>query len=122
MRVLGGKWSKILPAKIKRTFTRKPRAISIHRHFFAPAEEIPLDQIETIQIVTEQKNKDGAQAAVAGLAGGLVLGGVGALAGVLSAGNSKALTVAIKFKDGRGVLLECKPSEFEAIYSGHFFE
>lgn len=122
MKVLGGNFSKAQPARVKKTFWgRNPRAVSLYKNIFSLAEEIPFNQIEDMQIVNQGGHKDGWQAAAAGLAGGLVLGGVGALAGVLAGGNIKKITVAVHFKDGRGVILECSPDEYSALHSGFHF-
>ena len=116
MRVVAGNWSKLMPARIKRTFMGKPYAIEFQKHFFA-TERVWADEIEDVQIVTENNKKSLTDAAIVGAAGGLVLGGVGVLAGVLAGGNSKEIIVSLKLTDGRRALLECKPKEFEALCS-----
>jgi len=81
---------------------------------------IRMDQIENLEVVTEENKTSVLGKAAWGAAGGLLLGGVGLLAGVLGGGNSKQLLLAVEFKDGRKTLLECTSKEYKEIFATQF--
>lgn len=62
---------------------------------------VPLVDVEEVQIATEDNVKRIGGTVGWGLAGGLVLGPVGLLAGLLAGGRGKDVTFVCKFKDGR---------------------
>ena len=61
--------------------------------------------IESYDIITEDKVKSGSSAILRGMVGVALLGGVGVLAG-LSAKNKGIYTIAIQWKDGKRSLIE----------------
>ncbi len=64
------------------------------------------DSIEEYEVVDEENNTSVVSAAGRGLAGSLLLGGVGLVAGALSAKKKGIHIIAIQFKDGKKSLIE----------------
>lgn len=62
-------------------------------------------EVESYELITEDKVKSGTSAILRGMAGVALLGGVGILAG-LSAKNKGIYTIAIQWKDGKKSLIE----------------
>ena len=62
-------------------------------------------EVESYELITEDKVKSGTSAILRGMVGAAVLGGVGILAG-LSAKNKGIYTIAIQWKDGKRSLIE----------------
>jgi hypothetical protein len=77
-------------------------------------------EIQTLEVATEETIKRMGGAIGWGLAGGLVLGPVGALAGVLAGGRGKSITFICQFRDGRKFLGSCNPNTFTAIQAACF--
>ncbi|MGH9570168.1 MAG: ribosomal protein L7/L12, partial [Candidatus Angelobacter sp.] len=74
----------------------------LHPHKFSSKGKVDLaGQIESIQVITEENKKKIAGAAGWGLAGGLLLGPVGVLAGVLAGGKKQEICFVCVLKDGR---------------------
>lgn len=73
-----------------------------------PTYNITLSQrtIEEYRIVSQKSEKSTSSVVKRGLLGGALLGGVGALAGSLSAKDEGINVVAIKFKDGKKCVIE----------------
>jgi len=67
-------------------------------------ETIPISNLETVEIASEESVKKIGGAIGWGAAGALVLGPVGLLAGLLFGGKKKEVTFVAKFKDGRKLL------------------
>ena len=64
-------------------------------------EAIPASDLESIDIATEESVKKIGGTAGWGVAGAVLLGPVGLLAGILLGGKKKEVTFVAKFKDGR---------------------
>jgi hypothetical protein len=67
-------------------------------------EGVAGDQLEMVDIATEDNVKKLAGSVGWGIAGGVVFGPVGALAGLILGGKKKEVTFVAVFKDGRKVL------------------
>lgn len=67
-------------------------------------ESIGFDQIESCEVATEESARSFLVTAGAGLAGGLLLGPLGLLAGALSFGKRTRVTFIVKLNDGRGFI------------------
>jgi len=83
-------------------------------------EHIGVGMIQAVEVATEENVRKMGGAIGWGLAGGLVLGPVGALAGVLAGGRSKSITFVCQFKGGRKFLGSCNPKTFVAIQAAYF--
>jgi len=81
--------------------------------------EINKDTVDDYEVVDSETKKSAASAVGRGLAGGLLLGPVGLLAG-LSAKNKGIYVVAIQFKDGKKSLLEINDKIYKAIIAKLF--
>ena len=77
-------------------------------------ENIKLNQIETVEIASEDAVKRIGGTVGWGIAGGLVLGPVGLLAGLLAGGKGKNVTFVCQLKDGRKFLATASSK----IYTG----
>jgi len=86
----------------------------------SPYEVVHAAEITSLEIVSQASGKSFGGAAAAGIAGGLLLGGVGAIAGVLAGGNKDAVTFQITLRDGRKVLGSAKPTVFQEIQTAEF--
>jgi len=67
-------------------------------------EKIPLTELETVEIATEESVRKLGGAIGLGVASAILFGPVGLLAGLLLAGKKKKVTFVAKFKDGRKLL------------------
>jgi hypothetical protein len=81
---------------------------------FTKSQEINKDTVESYEVVDEAKRKSAASAVGRGLAGSLLLGPVGLLAG-LSAKSKGTHVVAVEFKDGKKSLLEIDDKIYSAL-------
>ena len=68
------------------------------------SERISVKELETLEIATEENVKKLGGAIGWGIAGGVLFGPVGLLAGALLGGRKKETTFVAKFKDGRKIL------------------
>jgi hypothetical protein len=67
-------------------------------------EKIPLSEVSTVELATEEAVVSLGGAAGWGLAGSVLLGPVGLLAGLVLGGKGKDITFVCVFKDGRKFL------------------
>lgn len=74
--------------------------------------ELSSETIESMEIITE-KNFDAVSGVLRGLAGSLVLGPAGLLAGLSARKGTR--TVVIEFKDGKRSLVELKDKDYQNI-------
>lgn len=81
---------------------------------------VSADQIEALEIATEENLKKMGGAIGWGLVGGIALGGIGAVAGLLAGGRSKEVTFVCKFKDGRKFLGKSDSKTFTNIQAACF--
>lgn len=83
-------------------------------------EKIPLSQLETVEIASEESVKKIGGAIGWGAAGALALGPVGLLAGLLMGGKKKEVTFVAKFKDGRKLLATTDSGTFIKLKAAVF--
>jgi hypothetical protein len=76
--------------------------------------------IETVDIITEENQKNFIGAAGWGLVGSLALGPLGLISGVLAGGNKKQILIACKLKDGSKFIAEVDSTLYKAILSNSF--
>ena len=67
-------------------------------------ERYPADQVESLEVASEEAVKRIGGTAGWGLAGAALLGPVGLLAGLIIGGKGKDVTFIVKFKDGKKAL------------------
>lgn len=83
-------------------------------------ESIPLADIETLELATEENVKKLGGTVGWGAVGGVLLGPVGLLAGLLAGGRKKEATFVAKFKDGRKVLATTDNKSFTKMQAAIF--
>ena len=83
-------------------------------------EKIGVDQIDSLEIASEENVKRLEGTIGWGVAGGLLLGPVGLLAGLLAGGKSKDVTFICKFKDGRKFLATAPAKVYTEIMAARF--
>ena len=81
---------------------------------------MPITSIQSLQVASEESSKGFGGAAVAGLAGGLLLGPAGLVAGAMAGGNKKSVTFELRLQDGRGLLGECDPQTYKLLQAAAF--
>ncbi len=120
MKILGGDWPAGNKADIhKRTYWGKPDAFRLYRGPFAH-DVVALAEIESADIVTQANQTSIAGKMGWGAVGAVALGPLGLLAGVIGGGNRSSTIIAVKFKDGRAVLLEGKSTEMQSVLGAAF--
>lgn len=83
-------------------------------------EYISLDEVEELEVATEESVKRIGGAIGWGVAGSMLLGSSGLLAGLLLGGKSKEIVFVCKFKDGRKLLGKATNSDYERLLAGTF--
>lgn len=83
-------------------------------------EIISVSELETVEIATEENIKKIGGTIGWGIAGALVLGPVGLLAGALLGGKKKEITFIAKFKDGRKLLATADSKTFTKLQAAAF--
>ena len=76
--------------------------------------------VESYEVITEETSKSAASGVVRGAVGAALLGPIGLLAGGLSAKNKGALTIALRFKDGKNSLLEIDDKKYKVLIRNLF--
>ncbi len=76
--------------------------------------------VESYEVITDEHSKSAASGAARGIIGGALLGGVGAIAGAMSAKEKGIYQIAIQFKDGKRSLLEVDDKIYKAIIQACF--
>ena len=71
--------------------------------------------VETYEVLTDEHRKSAASGIARGLVGGFLLGGVGMIAGGLSAKENGTYQVAVQFKDGKKSLLEIDDKIYKSL-------
>lgn len=61
--------------------------------------------IESVQLLSQVSSSSMGTKAAAGIGGAIILGPIGALAGLLGAGHSNEMQVLVSFKDGRSCVI-----------------
>ena len=88
-------------------------------HSFA-GEAIPVTFLETVEIATEESVKKIGGTIGWGVAGAVILGPVGLLAGLLLGGRRKEVAFVAKFKDGRKLLATTDSKTFTKLQATVF--
>ncbi|MGY6274993.1 hypothetical protein [Methylomonas sp. MgM2] len=83
-------------------------------------ETIPITELETVEIATEESVKKLSGTIGWGAAGAVILGPVGLLAGLLLGGKKKEVTFVAKFKDGRKLLASTDSKTFTKLQAAVF--
>lgn len=83
-------------------------------------EAIPVTQLESVEVASEESVKKIGGTIGWGAAGALVLGPVGLLAGLLLGGKKKEVTFVAKFKDGRKLLATTDSGTFTKLQAAVF--
>lgn len=76
--------------------------------------------VESYEVISDEHQKSAVSGAAKGIVGGVLLGGVGMIAGAMSAKEKGVYTVAIQFKDGKKSLLEIDEKLYKAIVQACF--
>ncbi len=122
--VLAGDFPKSPLATVVGSTLRMPRPPSWKMRLgltkWEPFEVVHAAEFAALEVVGQVSGKSFGGAAVAGIAGGLLLGGVGAVAGVLAGGNQDAVTFDLKLRDGRRVLGSANPIVYQEIVAAEF--
>ena len=77
---------------------------------FFSTQRYQKDDVTMIEEVTESNLKSMKAKLGWGIGLGLATGGIGALVGLLAMGNKRQI-MAVSFKDGKSICVECKPRE-----------
>lgn len=83
-------------------------------------EAIPITQLESVEVASEESVKRIGGPIGWGAAGALVLGPVGLLAGLLLGGKKKEVTFVAKFKDERRLLATTDSGTFTKLQAAVF--
>lgn len=83
-------------------------------------EKIHVSNLAELEIASEENVKKMAGTVGWGIAGGLVLGPVGLLAGLLMGGKKKEVTFVAKFKDNRKMLATTDNKTYLQITAAHW--
>lgn len=89
------------------------------QHAFV-GESIPLNKLETVEPASEESVKKIGGTIGWGVAGSLVLGPVGLLAGLLLGGKKKEVTFVARFKDGRKLMATTDSATYTKIKAAVF--
>lgn len=84
-----------------------------------PGISIQIAKIRSIEVVGEEINKPLGASVLQGVAGGLVLGPLGAIAGFLLGEPCKEITFLATLKDGRTILAAIDETAFSQLDSAH---
>lgn len=82
---------------------------------FAKTVNIAKPDVENYELVTDEHRKSASSGIARGLVGGFLFGGVGMVAGAVSAKNKGIYQVAIQFADGKKSLIEVDDKIYKAI-------
>lgn len=96
------------------------RSFSMPKGGFFKTDSISATEIKTVEKASEESVKRLGGTIGWGVAGGLVLGPVGILAGLLLGGKSNETTFVVKFKDGRKFLATTDSDTYKKILAATF--
>ena len=80
-----------------------------------PGLTLPLSRLKSVEVANEDSINNIKQAIGFGVAGAMLLGPIGALAGFMLAGKETEVTFLATLKDGRRLLVAADSSTFEEI-------
>jgi len=101
-------------------FSETDITLSTEEESKSPEEVIPLSEIETLEIATEENVKKIGGTIGWGAAGAVLLGPAGLLAGLLLGGRQKEVTFVARFKDGRKLLASTRSKSFTILQAATF--
>ena len=101
-------------------FPKPPAPARTLRIQWCSTEKVPTAEIVSLEAVGHESGKSFGGAAAAALAGGLLLGGIGVLAGGLAGGNRDAVTFKLGLRDGRALMGTAKPNVFQMLQAAAF--
>ena len=78
------------------------------------------DTVDSYEVVMDEHRKSAGSGVARGLVGGFLFGGVGAIAGAMSAKSKGMYLVAIQFKDGKKSLIEIDDAAYKALIKACF--
>jgi len=78
------------------------------------------DSIEAYEVITEEHQKSAVSGVARGIVGGALLGGVGMLAGALSAKEKGIFQIALQFKDGTKSLVQIDEGIYKRLIQDLF--
>lgn len=87
---------------------------------FDKREQMPGSELAEVEIASEESVKRFGGAVGWGLAGGILLGPAGLLAGVLAGGNKKKVTFVARLKDGRKFMATGQQADFVKMQAEAF--
>lgn len=90
-------------------------AVILKEGIFSKPIILDKSNVEAYELITEEHTKSAVSGVVRGAVGGALLGGVGLLAGALSANNKGAYSIAVKFKDGKNSLIEVDEKIYKTL-------
>lgn len=89
-----------------------PKASKFKGFNMQPGHKYKPEDLRRIVYLSEESSKSFLSGAVRGVAGGLLLGGVGAIAGVMSAGNkTKLANYGVELVDGKKFIMAQSPKD-----------
>ena len=101
------------------TFNFGSLVLKTSKHPFA-GEAISISQLSEVEIATEESVKKIGGTVGWGIAGGLILGPVGLLAGLLMGGRGKEVTFVAKFSDGQRLMATTDYKTFTKLKAAVF--
>lgn len=112
VRIHAGDWGEDTLAGVRKNFAGRAQII-IPRGTFGPEDRYWLDEdVQSVEIITEENKKRVLRTAIWGAAGQILLGPVGLLAGLLIGGKGKDVLFACVFKDGKKILATANHKAF----------
>src|SRR5690349_17807674 len=85
--------------------TYEPGVITIETVVYPwPGLKISTQEIRDVSLVSESSRRDVSSSVSLGLAGAMVLGPIGAFAGLMLAGEEEEITFSLMLRDGRSML------------------
>lgn len=90
------------------------------KEHYISGETISVDELETVEVASEESVKKIGGTVGWGAAGAVILGPVGLLAGLLLGGRKKEVTFVARFKDGRKLLATTDNKTFTELKAAVF--
>lgn len=84
-----------------------------------PGIKIDISKIRSIEVVSKEANKAIGSSVLQGVAGGLVMGPLGAIAGFMLGDEFKEVTFMATLKDGRKILATIDEKAFSQLSDAH---
>ena len=119
MKVLAGDWRAETPVAIKKGIFGDAKGIVFHKRLFS-IETMPIRSIQSAELVDANNYVSIAGKLGWTVAGAVVLGPLGALVGAIGGGNRSERIVAVRFMDGRKVMLSGKTRDLQPILAAGF--